>query len=101
MESWAPPRENSGHSVPHTVIMTGAGPGIMEAANGGTFDVGTKSVALNISLPYEQYPNPYITADLCFSFHSFALRNCICFCGRVYSLPFQAAMAHSMSCLRF
>ncbi len=61
---------NSGHPAPHTVIMTGGGPGIMEAANRGTFDV-EPSVGLNISLPHEQYPNPYVTADLCFSFHSF------------------------------
>ena len=56
------------------VIMTGGGPGIMEAANRGAYDVDSKSIGLNINLPHEQYPNPYITPELCFRFHYFALR---------------------------
>lgn len=56
------------------VIMTGGGPGMMEAANRGAFDAGSKTIGLNISLPHEQFPNPYITPDLCFQFHYFALR---------------------------
>jgi uncharacterized protein (TIGR00730 family) len=55
-------------------IMTGGGPGIMEGANRGAFDVGAKSVGLNITLPHEQFPNPYITHELCFQFRYFALR---------------------------
>jgi len=56
------------------VIITGGGPGIMEAANRGAFDVGCKSIGLNIKLPAEQQPNPFITPELCFQFKYFALR---------------------------
>ena len=56
------------------VIMTGGGPGIMEAANRGAADVKAKSIGLNITLPHEQQPNPYITPQLSFQFRYFAIR---------------------------
>ncbi len=56
------------------VVSTGGGPGIMEAANRGAHDVDARSVGLNITLPHEQVPNPFITPDLCFRFHYFGLR---------------------------
>jgi uncharacterized protein (TIGR00730 family) len=56
------------------VVMTGAGPGVMEAANRGAFDVGAETVGLNVRLREPQFPNPYVTPQLCFRFHYFAIR---------------------------
>jgi len=68
---WAIPLRPKGKNF---VVCTGGGPGIMEAANRGAARAGAKSIGMNISLPHEQAPNPYIPEDLCFLFHYFFMR---------------------------
>ncbi|WP_291072235.1 LOG family protein [Hyphomonas sp.] len=62
------------HGWRDNVIATGGGPGVMEAANRGAHDAGAVNIGFNISIPHEQEPNPYITPELCFQFHYFAMR---------------------------
>ncbi len=62
------------NSTRRFVVCTGGGPGIMQSANRGAHDAGGKNIGLNIGLPYEQWPNPYITPDLSFEFHYFFMR---------------------------
>ncbi|MFB3827473.1 MAG: TIGR00730 family Rossman fold protein [Bryobacteraceae bacterium] len=71
LAEWADQFTNSTHRF---VICSGGGPGIMEAANRGAADVGCKNIGLNIGLPFEQFPNPYITPELSFEFHYFFMR---------------------------
>ncbi|PWJ20259.1 TIGR00730 family Rossman fold protein [Jannaschia seohaensis] len=63
-----------GESGNRLVVVTGGGPGMMEAANRGAHEAGARTVGLNVSLPHEQYPNPYLTPSLCFQFRYFAIR---------------------------
>jgi predicted Rossmann-fold nucleotide-binding protein len=80
------------------VIATGGGPGIMAAANRGAFDVGAPSIGFNITLPDEQKPNSYITPELNFRFHYFAMRKMHWRCAQMPWRSSPGVSAPSMSC---
>ena len=67
-------RESLNRDGRELVVVTGGGPGVMEAGNRGALDAGGHSIGLNIVLPHEQAPNAYVTPELCFNFHYFAIR---------------------------
>ncbi len=67
-------KESANSGYREYVVVTGGGPGVMEAGNRGAADVGAPSIGLNIVLPHEQAPNAYVTPELCFNFHYFAIR---------------------------
>ena len=67
-------RESLARGGKEYVVVTGGGPGVMEAGNRGAADVGAHSIGLNIVLPHEQAPNGYVTPEFCFNFHYFAIR---------------------------
>ncbi len=71
LTEWSEGLQNSSRRF---VICSGGGPGIMEAANRGAHDAGGKTIGLNIGLPFEQRPNPFVTPDLNFEFHYFFMR---------------------------
>lgn len=71
LTEWSGELKNSSRRF---VVCSGGGPGIMEAANRGARDAGGKTVGLNIGLPFEQFPNQYISPELCFEFHYFFMR---------------------------
>jgi hypothetical protein len=94
--------QRGGAFAPHdrwrdNVIATGGGPGVMEAANRGAFEIGAPSIGFNITLPKEQEPNAYTTPELTFRFHYFGMRK-MHFAMRLSS--FREASVRSTSCSR-